>query len=378
MNVHAIKPSTTQGDRQNDTPQVAGLTWSLAIATYQRADVLRDCVKLAVAQTRPPCEIIVVDASPDWQQTRERMIKDLDALGSQIPLRFEQARAASSAKQRNQCIEMALGDVLFLIDDDSLMWPDCAEQVMRVYDHDPQAMIAGVAVMETSADPRQTEANQPANEQAKTDSASPPTMRPSQSHPAWVRWVRRVLSADDLFVPYDHAFPAHPLPDTLGELPVGTRKLMAGKTMTMRRDVAQREPFCDLLDRASNGEDSDMSYRASRHGALVTALQAKLFHVGSAGGRMKVYQTTLLGSTNPLVHHRLHSTDLSRSRARIKSLLRRRLVIAFLKDLRARSFALPRTRAMGQALRKVDTILGMSVDELLPWYTRFQQSISKG
>ena len=46
------------------------LSWGLAIATYNRADVLVRCVKLALQQTRPPIEVVICDSSPDWETTR--------------------------------------------------------------------------------------------------------------------------------------------------------------------------------------------------------------------------------------------------------------------------------------------------------------------
>ena len=45
------------------------LTWALVIATYKRENILLRCLQLAAIQTRLPKEIIVVDASPDYEKT---------------------------------------------------------------------------------------------------------------------------------------------------------------------------------------------------------------------------------------------------------------------------------------------------------------------
>jgi glycosyltransferase involved in cell wall biosynthesis len=45
------------------------LTWALVIATYKREHILLRCLRLAAVQTRLPKEIIVVDASPDYEKT---------------------------------------------------------------------------------------------------------------------------------------------------------------------------------------------------------------------------------------------------------------------------------------------------------------------
>ena len=97
-------------------------------------------LRLALRQTRPPIEIVVVDGSPNWQEGRERaeaVVKDA------CPLRFEPADRISSASQRNQAIRLAAGDVVFALDDDSLMYLDCAEEVMKVYEADRDGMVGG-------------------------------------------------------------------------------------------------------------------------------------------------------------------------------------------------------------------------------------------
>src|SRR5438105_545340 len=48
------------------------LTWALVIATYQRPDMLLRCLRLAVQQTRPPRELVIIDASPNWKDVRDQ------------------------------------------------------------------------------------------------------------------------------------------------------------------------------------------------------------------------------------------------------------------------------------------------------------------
>ena len=109
------------------------------------------------------------------------------------------------------------------------------------------------------------------------------------------------LRADDVFVPYDADFPQHPLPEALRGLAVGTRPLMVGWGMTFRRAICLREPFEEILSYYAAGEDSDMGYRASRHGLLLTALSANLCHLGASGGRLSPFVVAALGNLNPLV-----------------------------------------------------------------------------
>ncbi|MEM1213547.1 MAG: glycosyltransferase [Planctomycetota bacterium] len=357
-------------------PAIKPLTWALAIATYKRHDVLMQCVELALQQTRPPAEVIIADASPDWETGRDQLLGRFREAHPHVRFVYEQARRPSAAVQRNQVAQLAESDILFLIDDDSLMHPGCAADVLDIYELDPDQRVAGVSLLETPVDPRESpiEPGQPApacvSPQAQSSAAKP--------HHPLVRRLRRLLDADNLFVPYDDDFPNHPIPPAITERKrVGNRQLIAGKTMTARRDYALAEPFSELLDRAANGEDSDMSYRLSRHGCLLTALDAPLFHLGSPGGRMNLFQTAALGALNPLVHHRFHSTDLDRSRRANRSLLRRRRLIALLKDLRARRWSLPEARGYHFALRHLDRILDHDRQSLAQWYPGFQKQITE-
>ena len=47
------------------------LTWGLCVSTYDRVDELKKCILLAMAQTRRPVEVVVVDASPGGEQNRD-------------------------------------------------------------------------------------------------------------------------------------------------------------------------------------------------------------------------------------------------------------------------------------------------------------------
>jgi hypothetical protein len=67
------------------------LTWALVVATYVREDVLPRCLRLGAAQTRPPLEIIIVDSSPGWESTRERVLRE-------VALRRDEQREYLAAK----------------------------------------------------------------------------------------------------------------------------------------------------------------------------------------------------------------------------------------------------------------------------------------
>jgi GT2 family glycosyltransferase len=342
------------------------LSWALVIATYRREHILPRCLRLAVAQTRRPSEIIVVDASPGWETTRDATLAALRPAHADIRWAYVAADRRSSAAQRNQGVRLASADVVFLIDDDSLMYPDCAEQILRVYEADPGGAVAGVNAMHVPAPP-----DLPDDALARHPSEHGTT----RQYSALARLARRLLRADDVFVPYDADFPQHPIPAAVQQLPVGPRPLMAGWGMTFRRAVCLREPFEEILGYYAAGEDSDMGYRASRHGLLLTALEARLCHLGAGGGRLAPFVVAALGNLNPLVLHRLYSTDLRRSRRRARGLLWRRFWILLAKDLSRLRLSLPNARGIVFAWRWLGRIFAKTEAELRAWYPAFQKQL---
>ena len=52
------------------------MNWSLLVATYNRTKALRNCVQFAIAQSRPPAEIVIVDASDTWEAHRQMVLED--------------------------------------------------------------------------------------------------------------------------------------------------------------------------------------------------------------------------------------------------------------------------------------------------------------
>ncbi len=363
---------TSTSMARDQPPAVGPTTWALGIATYNRRDVLLQCLKLAANQTRPPMEIVVVDASKDWDTTRDQVMDELAPQHPAIKWVYEQARRPSAAVQRNQASELASADVVFLFDDDSFMYPTVAEEILKLYDADVNREVAGVAAALASKPPSEA-ADQKAVEEIEAARVAPTV----KEYSPITRLVRRLLDADNLFVPYDEGFPGHFVPESLQHLRAGKRHLMAGMTMTARRDWVVEERFSEIL--ADRGpEDSDVSYRLSRRGAILTALDAKVFHVGSPSGRFSSFSREALCNIGPLVLHRFYSSDQARSKKLSRSLLRRRSIIGLLKDIKAKEFDLPRFKGGRFALRQINRVFSMSKAELEAWYPGFQKDVIAG
>ncbi|MGH3429320.1 MAG: glycosyltransferase family 2 protein [Mycobacteriales bacterium] len=343
------------------------LTWTLVVPTYMREDVLPRCLRLGAAQTRPPREIIVVDSSPQWESTRQRVLGEIAPQWPGIRWRYVEAERRSLPAQRNQGICAASADVVFLFDDDSLMYPDCAAEIMRVYDADSRGLIVGVNA---------TNVDIPPDAAPGTDASVPNEFRTAKNYGPVARWVRRQLRADEIFIPYDRSYPpAHPLPSAVAALAVDRWPLGAGWGMTFRREICLAEPFEEMLINYAAGEDSDMSYRATRRGVYVGARHARLCHLGAASGRAPTFVWAVFNMLNPVALHGLYSTDRRRSRMLHRRMLARRVLISAAKDVYYRRWTMPTARGAVVALSMVGTVFRKSERELRSWYPQFQAAL---
>lgn len=347
------------------------LTWSLVIPTYQREAILLRCLRLAAQQTLAPKEIIVIDASPAWEITRANIMQEFVATHSTIDWQLRQANRLSSAAQRNQGIDLATADIIFLIDDDSFMYPDCAEIVMRIYAQDTEHQVAGIMPALEFLPPDRVH-------QSHTDQKSAMILKKLRVIQGTLRTqAKRWIKDHDIFIPYDFSFPKYLLPETLKDMRVHPVQMIHGARMSFRRDILQQIRFEETLERYAVNEDNDVCYRASRLGMLLQALPARICHIESPEGRLSRFTTTALWGLNQAVLHRFHSPDLARFKPLFRNLLWRRLWTQTLKDLLDRRWSLPSTRGIWFALQHYEEVLAKTPAELRAWYPQFQQTLIK-
>jgi GT2 family glycosyltransferase len=342
------------------------LAWSLVISTYKRAHILPRCLRLAAEQTRPPAQVVVIDASPDWADTRELVAQEFASKYPSIALIYAKANVASLTAQRNQGIDLATGEVVFLIDDDSLMYPDCAEEVMKVYELDKANAIQGVSAIGVPAPPDAGPESAPAR-------GGVAAVRPKQT-PLRRLFKTLLATKQTYFLPYDADYPARPIPEHLSHA-VKRIRVMAGYSMTFRTPVVKQERFSELLSRYAAGEDQDLSYRVSRHGALVNAAKAKLCHLEISGGRLSPFHVAILAALNPAVLQQFHSPDRALVNRRWRGILGRRVVIYLLKDLADGELKFSRTRGILFALGQLREVYKRTPGELETWYPQFQRDL---
>jgi glycosyltransferase involved in cell wall biosynthesis len=100
-------------------------TVSVIIPTYNRGALLVEAVESALAQRRPPDEILVVDDG-----SRDDTAARMAAYGERVRY-VRQANAGPSAA-RNHGFRLARGEYLALLDSDDLWTPDRLERQLEV------------------------------------------------------------------------------------------------------------------------------------------------------------------------------------------------------------------------------------------------------
>lgn len=337
------------GRDDEQVAQTAGhLTWALCVSTYNRIDVLEVCVRHVLQQTRMPHEIVIVDASADLDGNSRRITAMAQAAG--VPIRYLAAPKKALPSQRNHGIATATADILFLIDDDAFMHPDCAETIMRIYEADGERRIAAVSASDGPMPQDSAQVGEVATGVSMTSGTQRLLARSALVRFLWSEIL--MMSADRVFVPYDGTWhrPDAATVTAYASADVAPLTTIFGYRMTVRRSVALAEPFdSDLLAYAS-AEDLDATYRFSRHGWNVIALNAKIYHHVAAAERLKRQSATMLSVLNIAFLTRKNTRQPVADTVRIYVIMLRRLLAEFLKDLLTRRWQFPQFLGVAKAL----------------------------
>ena len=130
---------------------------------------------------------------------------------------LEAATARSSAVQRNQAVAHVSSDIVLFIDDDSLLLPDCAENLLSRFDADVEQQIAGIALTNVENLPPAAMAilnpggnlsvSEPVIAKKRGGTAAHrSTLNSLEQFRLWRFFRREILmqAMDRQFVPYDH------------------------------------------------------------------------------------------------------------------------------------------------------------------------------
>lgn len=246
---------------------------SFVIATRNRpADLLRT-VESLVAQTVLPGELCVVDSS-DETPRREAVEKLCADAG--VALDYLHPAPRGLTVQRNVGIGRTGGDIVFLIDDDVWLEPDCHEKILEEYAR-WGSEVGGVR-------------------------ATP--VRPATPSRATILY-RRFFGIGGWWPEASgrirKGFYAEGISDS-----AGVRKIeyMNGWFMSYRREVFELELFDEALAGYGYKEDIDFSYRVSRRYTLLQTPAARCDHLKSGASRMNSHQLQRMNLANQFYLHR--------------------------------------------------------------------------
>ncbi len=358
-----------------DPSPVAARNWALCVSTYNRRRMLCDCVRAALASDERPAEIVIVDASADWPLNRQS-VEAVVAEAGGCPLTYVPALRKSLTVQRNQAVALARADILFMIDDDALLHPDCAGRIMAHYRADSRGRIVAISARNA---PRTRDAAGAA-ELKRTNPAG--GLLADRAGPArrGIDFVLRHL----LMIPAEQRFLAYDRPERRWQgdatLPEGLLRVdfIVGFALTLRRHLALREPFDEGLVGSSIAEDLDASYRFGRHGILAIAPEALIHHLEAAAGRDRRRINSALAVLNIAYFVRRNSERQGRDLARY-ALWYLRMVLAELpKDIAGGRWDLPQLRGALLAGRHLPALLRQPRAGLPAWYQTLQTRLMTG
>ena len=353
-------------------------TWSHCIPTLNRIEILAEAVRLSLAQSLPPIEIIIVDAS-DQVEAHRAHIEDIFSAhkGPTPDLIYLASPVKSLTQQRNIAIERARGDILFLFDDDTLMFPNCAEAVIKTFAVDSDRKIAAGMALRVQQIPGHARVD---DDDRKVSGVSTGPRNPIHETRllAWIWNQIFMMSAPSHFIAYDdprRIAPADMV--SIGPLRLLSLPLLSGFAMCVRAEVARREPFDPALLSYCPAEDLDASYRFSRHGLNVLFETARIHHFEAAAGRIKRRQAITLGLMNLAAFVRKNSAHPGRDITSYYLRYARRLLAEFLKDGLSRRFTFPQFQGALAAFRPTVAIFRHDRDDFDDWYRLQQMRVLK-
>ena len=329
-------------------------------------------MELICAQTRQPSEITIVDSSDDITESKTS-IEEVLAGNPAVKLNYIHSEIKSSSTQRNTGISHCTADVIFFLDDDSFLHPDCAEKAMTVYESDVDAEIAGLSLRNTPM----RDAKVDGIEMKESGKNQAMGLYDAILSTAIGRFIdRKILmqSTVELFLQYNGSR-VRQLPGTVSGLAVEPTAFLPGYGMTVRRDIAVREQFDPDLRFYAAFEDLDVGYRAASHGALARSGDAKVHHFETAAARVKRKTVVIFQLLNMIIFIKKHAAKPETLRSRYRLLLARRLLAEFLKDTLSRRFSFPQTAGVLFAMKNWRTVWDSPTETISEWYPNLQSKI---
>jgi glycosyltransferase involved in cell wall biosynthesis len=308
-------------DRQTKAPRadreagrrapVRPLDFDVVIATRNRPQALALSIPLILGQSRRPGRLIVIDSSDDHAPVAEAVAQAVRGAspgwGGTVIVEHS---GPGSAHQRNRGLAHVEAEVVIFPDDDSLFHPGASEAIMRAYELDAEGRIAGVCAADAAAPPPGALAA------ARYEMTGPERLR-ARVMGQRNRLERRLAALNPtLYLGRRLTARARPLDWFEAENCVLVES-MTGYRMSFRTAVIRAAPFDETLTGYALHEDLDASFAAMRHGLLVGAQNARIYHHKFPSARGDAYtlgMTKVLNRSYVMLKH-LDAPGLSAAEA---------------------------------------------------------------
>lgn len=346
------------------------LTWSLVVCTLNRREILLKCLEATLKQSRQPQQMIIVDASDDWQESKKSIANSLGATLLEPEFIYIGSEIKSLTHQRNVGLKKCRSDVVFFIDDDAFMYADYAEKVMQIYERDEKGLIGGIMGVLAALEPDKDETSEAVSQAISSDSGI------NRLKNSFSNYLSEFWYQTELLIPYKGKYYYYNMGERFGSDLVADIALLHGCRMTFRTNIVREVGgFNEILTRGAIAEDSDLSYRISQKYALVVALEAKICHWQTQVERLNRFKNVQLGILNAVALFLLNNNFQSGVRLAVYRFALTRLLLEFCRDSFKPQGDFVRARGALAAMKAIPQILSMTPEQLRTWYPSFQVSV---
>ncbi len=343
------------------------LSWGLIVITYNRAEFLVECLKHTLGQTRPPSEIVIVDASDYWKETYEAVLELYADYWENIRLVYEPAKVRSIPYQRNQALDLSQADIVFSLDDDIYMLPDAAGIIMDGYEKDVKEEVAIIGGHFIGAHPDEYVDFSAYSEEEVVEKGGILTRVK--------RYLEQGLTLESHFVPYGKLVRFIPPPESVQGLGLFPSGLMNGGRTTFRRRYGVQSRWSTLLRYYATHEDSDFSYRMSHFGLVLVAPSAGFFHADGAEDRPDKFKINTIRVRNLMALHRVSSENRLKSSWRLLKSFLYFTGLYLLIDPARKRFTLPNVRSYALGALMIPYFMFFPFRNFTDWYTEHQEKM---
>ena len=237
------------------------LSVSVVIPTLHRSEDIRRALSSLALQTVPVQQILVIDQSSDLKTKNvvAEMKTKYAALEKSLIYNYFQERSA--VKARNFGINLADSDIISFMDDDSELFPDYYENVIRYFNEDPGLGGVGGSVI-------------------------------YEKEPEGFKWeLRKQLSRFFLLNRWNGSMTPSGFGYPIYERAVREMtpvQMLHGCNMNFRRSLIGSERFDEWFIGYSFREDAEFTYRLSKRAKILMVPDAKLYHHESPSNRLDV------------------------------------------------------------------------------------------